>query len=362
MYLVLSSTFGPQFFSFDVGFTLSIDRLLLPAVVVAFFWQQKFSKQTMKQSLTAPDVWLAGFAGLMVINTFAHDWQRDALDQVPIVQHLVEGYLLPIFLYVVASRSKLDERTVNRLFAIFGVFGVYLAITAMFEVAGVWSLVFPKYIADPNLGIHFGRARGPFLQSVRLGMYLLVGLGSIWIPLVYRKVWGREGRVLGLLLSALLSAAIIATFTRSIWMGLMVAFFLLVLMTFEGRWRRASSFLIVVALLAGFALNSASIISLERESGPEATTESTSMRAVFAYVSWLMFTDDPMTGCGFGHFPHVKGNYLQDRETRLRLDSIRGYIHHNTYLSLLVELGIGGLILILGLFFAPDTQCASTLE
>ena len=37
--------------------------------------------------------------------------------------------------------------------------GVYLSCTAMLEAGHVWSFVFPRYIADPNLGIHFGRAR-----------------------------------------------------------------------------------------------------------------------------------------------------------------------------------------------------------
>jgi len=52
-------------------------------------------------------------------------------------------------------------------------------------VAGI-----PRYIADPMLGIHFGRARGPELNSASLGVYLTVCLWCAWIlrPDV-RRVW-----------------------------------------------------------------------------------------------------------------------------------------------------------------------------
>ena len=140
---------------------------------------------------------MAGFVAVLLGSTFLNDWQRSGADQVPILPHLFEGYLLPVILYWIAKSSKLTEKTANQLLVVFGLFGIYLALTSIFEVAGMWSLVYPKYIADPTLGIHFGRARGPFLQSVRLGMYLLMGLGAVWVPLIHRGVWGRGGRLLG---------------------------------------------------------------------------------------------------------------------------------------------------------------------
>ena len=50
-------------------------------------------------------------------------------------------------------------------------------------------------------------------------------------------------------------------------------------------------------------------------------------------------------GYGFGQFTNENRPFLTDRSTDLRLESIRGYSHHNTYLSLLVELGLFGLFL-----------------
>ncbi len=86
------------------------------------------------------------------------------------------------------------------------------------------------------------------------------------------------------------------------------------------------------------------LLTPPRESTPAETQQSTSMRAVFTYVSWLMIKDKPLCGFGFGHFPHEKLPYLNDRATDLQLNSIRGYIHHNSFLSIFVELGLVGFV------------------
>jgi O-antigen ligase len=66
------------------------------------------------------------------------------------------------------------------------------------------------------------------------------------------------------------------------------------------------------------------------------------MRGAFAYVSWKMFQDSPILGFGFNQFQVSTAPYLDDRTTNIRLESIRGYVHHNTFLSLLVDLGLIG--------------------
>ncbi len=69
------------------------------------------------------------------------------------------------------------------------------------------------------------------------------------------------------------------------------------------------------------------------------------MRAAFAYVSIQMFQDKPLTGFGFNQFQIQNRPYLADRSTDIRLESIRGYVHHNSYLSILVDLGGIGFLL-----------------
>ena len=62
-----------------------------------------------------------------------------------------------------------------------------------------------------------------------------------------------------------------------------------------------------------------------------------------------MFVDHPLLGAGFGRFEEAKLPYLDDRETDLKLQTIRTWSHHNTLLSLLTETGIVGLALFLAL-------------
>ena len=88
------------------------------------------------------------------------------------------------------------------------------------------------------------------------------------------------------------------------------------------------------------------------------------MRSSFAYVSWHMFLDRPIFGFGFGQFPMAKCAYLADRTTDLDLESIREYVHHNTFLSVLTETGLVGLALYLAIlagWAAPlGTWCSTT--
>jgi O-antigen ligase len=65
-----------------------------------------------------------------------------------------------------------------------------------------------------------------------------------------------------------------------------------------------------------------------------------------------MFKDKPLFGFGFGQFPTQKLPYLSDRNTDLQLETIRPWSHHNTYLSILTELGIVGLVLFVGILAA----------
>jgi O-antigen ligase len=288
------------------------------------------------------EYFLIAFLIILVINTFANDWRRSSPDQDPILQHLVEGYFIPVLLYGIARHSVCQTRHLMWFYGVLGVFGIYLSLTAICEMAGAWSLVIPHYIADPELGIHFGRARGPFLQSVRLGIYLNAAFAAIWIPWVWQRRLGQSGMVIGLLSSGLVALGAVFTLTRSIWLGVGAGFLILVAATFTGRFRRFALYCMLVGAVLIVPLKD-SLLSFQREYGSQETLESTRMRAVFAYVSWLMFKDHPWAGVGFGHFPHRKDAYLNDRQTELNLNSIRRYIHHNTYLSLLVELGIFGL-------------------
>lgn len=351
-YLVTTAVFGPDFLDLEVGgLTLSLDRLVLLGVIGAYLAQRLMGRTVSKDCPTSERL-LLGFTGILVLSTAFHGWQSPDPNQIPIFPHMVEGYLIPVLLYWIARQATITHREINWLYFFFGIFGIYLAITAVFESAGVWGLVYPKYIANPDLGIHFGRARGPFLQSVRLGIYLMIGLWCVWIPLVWQACWGRVGQLLGILCSTLLAAAMVLTLTRSVWLGFGLATLVLIGLTFYGSWRRGAIAGILLTSILGIALANQNLLSFRREYGPAETQQSTQMRLVFAYVTWLMVQEHPLEGVGFGRFPYKKDAYLNDRATGLQMETIRGFIHHNTFLSLLVELGVFAFVLYCALLVA----------
>ncbi|MGC3966136.1 MAG: O-antigen ligase family protein [Pirellulales bacterium] len=124
---------------------------------------------------------------------------------------------------------------------------------------------------------------------------------------------------------------------------------MVLVLTLEGRSRNmVLGGIAAVGLVVG-ATQMDKIVGFQREQSAADTAESASMRVGFAYVSWLMFQDRPIVGFGFGRFPVDKLPYLDDRSTDINLECLREYVHHNTFLSILVDTGLIGLVLFLAM-------------
>ncbi len=347
VYLILASCMGGYFMQFDVGgVTLSLDRLFLLALAGAFVMQWRLARTTPKP-IERIDFFLLGLLAVLTVSTFLHDWRSTSLHDVPVIQHLINGYFIPFSIYWIARHAVLTKQHVGWLLGLLTVFGVYLALTGIFESLGVWALVWPRYIANPELGLHFGRARGPMLHSVSYGFYLTACLFAAWI---WRERLPKYGQFAVYTLLPLFFAAIYLTKTRTIWLGAASGVGVLVLGTLNGRTRTlVMGGMLAAGLLVGVTKMD-SIVGLQREGTVQDTRKSASMRKSFAYVSWLMFLDRPVFGFGFGQFAEEKLAYLGDRSVDLQLESIRAYVHHNTFLSLLTETGVIGLALFLAVY------------
>jgi O-antigen ligase len=346
VYLIAACCFSGDFWSLDAGgLTWSADRLFL-VLVCAAFAVQSWQGRTEPKRLSWADGGLACFLAVLLISTFTHDWRAAGSGNDSVLMHLVNGYAIPAVIFGIAKHARLTRESLCGAYALLAAFGVYLAVTAVCEITGQWACVFPSYIADPKLGIHFGRARGPMLQSARLGAYLIVcGAATLGLMTYARGRWKLALKGLAAMVAPVYATAMYATYTRSVWLGAGMGAVLALTLTLRGRWR-AVVLASALAIAAGFvAVKREKLIAFERGSSAAETRESTYMRASFAYVSWKMFQDKPLTGFGFGQFRENSKHYLGDRTTSLHLEHIRGYIHHNTLLSLLVELGIFGLLL-----------------
>lgn len=337
---------GHDFVSFDIGpVPLTIDRVALLAVASAYMIQRRCGQADPKP--IAPLDWLLGsFIAVLALSMLAHGWQAARPNEVSPLWRLVGGYLIPLVVYWIARQAPVTESQIRLLKKAFVAFGVYLAVIGLCEVAGQWSFVFPTYVRDPAVGVHFGRARGPMVHSVTYGIYLATALLALWE--LVRNAPHRGSKLALASLAPLFAAGLYFSYTRSVWLGTGLALIVMAAMTLPIAWRKLALGIALIGAVFVGAFKLDAIVGLQREGSVADTRQSVDMRGSFAYVSWLMFQDRPWFGFGFGQFPTAKLDYLSDRSSSLPLEQIRGYVHHNSYLSLLTETGLVGL----GLFLA----------
>jgi O-antigen ligase len=353
VYIALTAVFGIDQAGIKLGpVTATPDRFWLMAMigVAAYRWRmQGFDWK----GIGALDLAIGLFFLWLIARTLPTLSLEPLKGQPPTMMHLINGYAVPMLLAYMVRHERIGERGWNGLAIVVVVLTCYLSVTAVLEILKLWSLVWPRYIADPLLGIHFGRARGPMLQSVRLGMCLVTGLTVLLVAGYWEGRWGRTGKLMVASMAPLFVLAIGLTYTRSIWMALAATGLILSWLWLPGRWRWALIGSVCLFGAIGVLGRGSDLVAFKREYSEAETRQSTFMRACFAYVSAQMIADRPIAGFGFNQFQRENQPYLSDRSPDLQLETIRGYVHHNTFLSLAVDLGVIGLslyLLVLGLF------------
>ncbi len=353
--VAIGYVFGHQFWHASIGpLPLTIDRVLLLAVMAAFAIQSLTGRVTIVRPSKSD--WLLVCLIAILGASAALAGQPEFSDGVTSKWgRLVATFILPAVLYGIARYARIDTREWSWTLVGMVLLGTYLAITACLEVTGQWSLVFPRYIGDPEAGIHFGRARGPELNAASLGIILTACFWCAWTLLCQAgRRWHQMALALALPLMAL---GIMFTYTRSTWLGLAVSGLVVAALEIPRRWRLPA---LTAAALGGMLFAAASwdrIVGLQREGTAAEAHHSVDQRTSFAYVSWQMFRDHPVFGVGFGRFYDRKLPYLSDRSQDFELESLRGLHHHNTLLSILTETGLVGLAFFVAVL-AIWTTCA----
>jgi O-antigen ligase len=240
-------------------------------------------------------------------------------------------FLVPLVLFHVAI-LVFRGPSARRHFEIFVILALaYLVFTAIAFLVDVRALIFPRFILDESLGIHADRARGPFLQAVANGMSLNI-LGILAISLAQKR------RTLVLLLWLALPLAVLATMTRAVWIAFAFSTIALGFRLGVPRLRRACLGLVLIGGIAVLAIglmdNSLANTVRDRtaERGP------VEARMAVYDAAWNMFQERPLTGW-------TAGGMYGELARRMQGYHLRTFYVHNTYLSLLIEFGVPGLIL-----------------
>lgn len=261
-----------------------------------------------------------------------------------VLHSFLNGYAIPFSIFLFAKHIVNNTQRIKKLFQFLLIIGIYLALTGIFEHFRITTLVFPRYIMNPNAGIHWGRARGPFVQAAVngtvLGMILVL---SIYLVLYKQRKLSRFFYGIPIVLMPI---TIFFTYTRACWLGLILSILLIPL--FYPRVRKF--FLLGLFLIVTIAIfNWSNVMSEDRTVGGISAMNPVYARANLFGVSLRMFLDRPIFGFGYKTFNRVSPEYFYEI-SGIPLRG-RGVASHNTLLTTLVELGIVGFIPLLLIFF-----------
>ncbi|HET9059733.1 MAG TPA: O-antigen ligase family protein [Acidimicrobiales bacterium] len=247
--------------------------------------------------------------------------------------------LVPFALFCLAPFVFGSARQRNVFLGLMVAMGLYLSFTALLEGAHLYRLVVPSYIGDQNVGIQWGRARGPMLETTGNGFCIFVGAVGAATAL---RTW-HDGRARALCYLTILLAfpAEFLTLTRGVWIGAFVGTVgALLLVKRTRRWVFPSlgvaGLAVVLALAVSPTLNHEAVQSADRQSSVW-DRQNTDLAAL------TIVAEHPLTGIGWEKFITESPNFMVQQPgypiTGLNLEV------HNVFLSHAAELGIPGLLL-----------------
>lgn len=175
---------------------------------------------------------------------------------------------------------------------------------------------------------------------------LLVGVLATGGWIIARRGWLRAA---GVLIFALGFWALLLSFSRAAWGGLVVGGLAVVpflrpyLRRISTRISLAAAIVAVVAVGLAFVVGYAQLLAARVGEGQESVElRSVSDRLVFMDFAFRSIRERPIFGVGIGNFPWRTSYYLVETDFDLRGDNV-----HNVLLSVTAELGIIGLVLVL---------------
>lgn len=251
---------------------------------------------------------------------------------------LLEAFgILPFLLFAVAPIAfRTPKQRKVLLVALIGL-GGYLSLTAIFETVGLSSLVFPKYILDPDVGINFGRARGPFVQPATNGMAMFAcALGAGIAVGTWRD---RDGRLVAAGVGCLCLVGALLTLQRSVWLGMGCALIAIALTVPRARRTIAAGLAVVGIAVAGLLVIAPDLGRQAFERGADSGTVSDRISSDRAALN--MIEARPLLGFGWESFEEESVSFYEQPDDqplpRGPLD-----LAHNVFLSYTADLGLLG--------------------
>ncbi len=253
---------------------------------------------------------------------------------------LIGGYVFPFVVFYLILHGFHCDRDFKRLAIFFAALSVYLTLTGWAEQWDVAALIWPEFINDPSVGIHWGRVRGPFVMSAAMGLALTYCFFNNLV--LARNVV--HARWFLYAVNAAMVPVIFWTKTRSVWLSFIVCCLVWAAYSRRRVSRVVSVCVFSAATLVVAVLNMNNFLSDDRERGGMTDTGPVLLRIGLAQMSAEIVKEHPLFGVGFGHFRDYAPSYARDPASPFYAFGSTA-LEHNNLLSIAAETGLVGLAL-----------------
>jgi O-antigen ligase len=327
--------------SHRLGFPIGPDRLLIAAGLGLLFATGQF-RHAGRLRWRAVHTLMLATVGWATWSALAHQTLSTEYGAYALLDRLVVPFVLFVLAPVVFPRPQDRGLLLKALIGL----ALYLSVTAVFEVLGPQSLVFPSYILDPDVGILFGRARGPAVSPEANGM--IMGAALFWAWLVGLAHLRGPWRVAAIVLIPLATVGMLLTLTRSIWLGTALGTVAVAVLNPVSRRRLPVIAGGALALVGGLLLTVPALSDLVVD---RLTTE----RSVFDRqntnaAALRMVAEHPIDGVGWVRYLDLSVDWVRQSDS-YPITSVEIEVH-NVVLSRAAELGLVGAALWVGCVLA----------
>jgi O-antigen ligase len=212
-----ASMFSGHWRDLGLGTTIVPDRVLIVAGVAAVLLRIGPSRERPPLELGLVHLALAAAFTFALVSMVA---VQTTSDHAAVFGLIDQFGLFPFLVFAIAPTVFRTERARRILLGTLIASGAYLSLTALFEKLNVHALIWPDYIINPWVGLHFGRSRGPFAEAVANGLALYACAVAAGIAFM---IWRRPAhKAFAAALCALCLVGVELTVTRAVWLGAIV--------------------------------------------------------------------------------------------------------------------------------------------
>jgi hypothetical protein len=318
-------------------FSLTVPRIGLVVLVLLYIAMLSLGRVPFRHAWPIGGV-IAAVAAYFFISAVVSGFETRSV--VSVHYRLIGGYIFPFVVFGLVLHAFRLEQDFRRLAMFFAVLSAYLTFTGWCERFHFDALIWPRFINDPTVGIHWGRVRGPFVMSAAMGLALVYSYFNnlVLARNVHRGRWLLYG------LNALMLPAIFWTKTRSVWLSFVLCSLIWALYSHRRTTRAVSVSILVALALVVAVINMDNFLTAEREKGGLTDVEPLLLRIGLAHMTWDIVQEHPVFGVGFGHFRDFAPGVARDPSSPFYAFGSSA-LEHNNLLSIVAETGVIGLLL-----------------